>query len=239
MAVGLRLPGPLDSRADVELLGELACLPGYLGVAPVPDPVADPPVDLGAVLAGQQSGLRGHDGGSPLADLPAGQGRSVLGISPTSAVASPRWRPPRCGLSRRARAIWCATPRPCRASGTPAAACRSRTHSATRAVSRAYAPPTHSWCARPRRSARCTRPRSGLPEPARPAGPPTPTPPPRPRRRCQRVPGLSTCPRRSHHHEHRERHQTWPPTTRRPNTRSISDCETSARSFSGWRDQPR
>ena len=71
---------------------------------------------------------------------PALRCAKVRGISPTSACASPKWRDPRWGDSRRARATWAPRPRLRSRAGTPAASRLLRWESAKATLTRACAP---------------------------------------------------------------------------------------------------
>ena len=137
--------------------------PGIQLDRPTPGPPARPRRRRG-VRAATRAGYRPGAGPRPTARRsrgpsavarhsliwPRDNAARVCGISETRAVANPTWRAPRCGLSRRARATWAATPRPSWPGS--ASTCDRAKSTVTRACAAAAAPfnssSNRSWSTR-------------------------------------------------------------------------------------------
>ena len=137
--VGLGAAAPLDERDRVELVGRFASRGDDLAVAHRLEHVGVSRRSAGRPRPGRRGDRQAVSRASSIARhsviRPARNALRVHGISSRSTSASPTcWRP-RCGDSRRARATWAATARPCRSAGTPALASASRCDRSNAAVS--------------------------------------------------------------------------------------------------------
>ena len=124
-----------DRGPGIGRIAAPAHLPDRLLIAPRCEVAGDPLVDRRAGIGVEEGGLPGDEDGPPLTDVTALERRQRARQLADQGLGQPESRPPRWGLSMRARAIWLPTPAPSCSRGLPTVRCRARASSSTRTLS--------------------------------------------------------------------------------------------------------